>query len=123
MKVKLDENLPLLLASALKRLGHDIHTTNEEGLTGRLDVEIWQAARREGRFLLTQDLDFSDARRFVPGSHCGILLIRLHSPSQRNLTDRITQIFETADVEGWLRCFVVVTERKIRVRKPDQAAL
>jgi predicted nuclease of predicted toxin-antitoxin system len=72
MRVKLDENLPLLLASALKGLGHDVHTTNEEGLAGCLDGQIWEAAQREGRFLLTQDHDFSDARRFVPGTHCGI---------------------------------------------------
>jgi predicted nuclease of predicted toxin-antitoxin system len=119
MKVKLDENLPLLLASALKGLGHDVHTSNEEGLAGCLDGQIWEAAQREGRFLLTQDLDFSDARRFVPGTHCGILLIRLRSPSQHNLAERISQIFATEAVQDWLGSFVVVTERKVRVRKPQ----
>ena len=37
MRIKLDENLPLQTASLLKALGHDVHTTLEEGLalTGR----------------------------------------------------------------------------------------
>lgn len=65
MKVKLDENLPALLTVALGELGHDVHTSNEEGLGGYPDDQIWRAAQREGRFLITQDLDFSDVRQFV----------------------------------------------------------
>jgi predicted nuclease of predicted toxin-antitoxin system len=69
MKIKLDENLPFRLATALKELGHDVHTTHEERLAGHPDQEIWDATQKESRFLITQDLDFSDLRRFVPGSH------------------------------------------------------
>jgi predicted nuclease of predicted toxin-antitoxin system len=82
MKIKLDENLPVRLANLLTSLEHDVHTTHEEGLDGRDDLEIWEAAQKESRFLITQDLDFSDTRRFAPGSHHGILLLRLHSPSR-----------------------------------------
>jgi predicted nuclease of predicted toxin-antitoxin system len=62
MKIKLDENLPLGLAIVLKNLGHDVHTTAEEGLMGKPDAEIWLVTQREERFLITQDLDFSDLR-------------------------------------------------------------
>ena len=85
MKIKLDENLPLGLAAALKNLGHNVHTTLEEGLAGKPDANIWAAAQREARFLITQDLDFSDLRRFAPRSHHGILLVRFHSPDWRSL--------------------------------------
>jgi predicted nuclease of predicted toxin-antitoxin system len=85
MKIKLDENLPHRLAAVLKDLGHHVHTVHEERLVGHADAEIWQAAQRESRFLITQDLDFSDTRQFAPGSHHGILLVRLHSPSRANL--------------------------------------
>ena len=68
MKVKLDENLPLRLATLLKGLGHDVHTLHDERLVGHADREIWETAQKESRFLITQDLDFSDSRRFVPGS-------------------------------------------------------
>ncbi len=57
--------------------------------------------------------------RFTPGNHHGILLIRLHSPSRLSLIDRVTEVFQTEKVERWVRCFVVVTERKVRVRKPQ----
>jgi predicted nuclease of predicted toxin-antitoxin system len=65
MKIKLDENLPLSLASALTNLGHEVHTLSEENLSGGKDHELWNAAQRESRFLITQDLDFSDTRRFA----------------------------------------------------------
>jgi hypothetical protein len=39
-------------------------------------------AQRAGRFLVTQDLDFSDVRRFEPGSHHGLLLVRLPDAEQ-----------------------------------------
>lgn len=118
MKFKLDENLPLPLALVLRELNHDVHTTNDEGLSGSHDPQIWEAAQREGRFFVTQDLDFSDLRRFVPGTHSGLLLVRLQSPSWRSLTERLRQIFQTENVEEWKACFVVVTEQKVRIRRP-----
>ena len=77
MKIKLDENLPLRLSTLLSGLGHDAHTVHDERLAGRPDNEIWQAAQTESRFLITQDMDFSDLRKFAPGSHHGILLFAL----------------------------------------------
>ena len=121
MKFKLDENLPLQIAAEIRARMHDVETVGEEDLTGRLDVDIWQAAQREGRILITQDLDFSDTRKFQPGTHHGIVLIRLQSPSRRNLIIRATELFEAENVSGWVGCFVVVTERKIRVKRPGPA--
>ena len=119
MRVKLDEDLPLGIAIELRARSHDVHTVGEEGLTGRADEDIWQASRREDRILITQDLDFSDNRKFQLGSHHGIVLIRLQSPSRKNLIARANELFDTEDVSGWGGCFIVVTERKIRIRRPD----
>ena len=119
MKIKLDENLPLGLSTKLNSFGHEVHTPHQERLVGHSDREIWEFAQKESRFLITQDLDFSDARQFVPGTHHGLLLVRLHSPSRRNLINRIVELFQQEKVADWVGCFVVATERKIRVRKPD----
>src|SRR5271170_7168747 len=118
MNIKLDENLPLRLATLLKDLAHDVHTPHDERLVGHTDSEIWEAAQKESRFLITQDLDFSDLRRFAPGSHHGILLVRLRSPNRRDLVGRIGELFQKENVSDWARCFVVATEHKIRVLKP-----
>ena len=118
MRIKVDENLPSQIAHKLKSFGHDAHAAQDEGIGGCVDSVIWEAAQREGRFLITQDLDFSDARRFAPGTHHGILLIRLQFPSILGLIERIEELFQRENVNTWAGCFVVTTERKVRVRRP-----
>ena len=82
MKLKLDENLPESLLAALTALGHDADNVRMENLRGKADAEVWQAAQKAGRFLITQDLDFSDIRKFSPGSHHGLMLVRLRLPGR-----------------------------------------
>jgi predicted nuclease of predicted toxin-antitoxin system len=96
MRIKVDENLPREIASRLKSRGHDVHTAWDENLCGSVDEELWEAVQREKRFLLTQDLDFSDARRFAAGTHHGILLVRLHTPSRKSLIARVDEILGEA---------------------------
>lgn len=120
MKIKLDENLPFRLVRVLAQLGHDADTVSQEGLAGRDDPHVWDAVQRAGRFLITQDLDFSDIRRFAPGTHKGILLVRLREPGRMALTNRIRAVFQMEKVEGWTGGFIVVTERKIRVRRSEK---
>ena len=118
MKIKLDENRPASLVDVLNAFGHDVDTAWDEGLAGRDDATIFGAAQSDGRFLITQDLDFSDVRQFLPGTHHGPLLIRLRSPGRLALSRRIKSLFQTEDVEAWRRCFLVATDTKIRIRKP-----
>jgi len=118
MKIKLDENIPFSLSTRLAALGHDVDSVPEEGLTGYPDTAVWSGAQASGRFLVTQDLDFSDVRRFSPGAHAGILLVRLKRPGRKALIERVGWIFRTCDVESWCGCFVVATEVKVRVNCP-----
>ncbi len=117
MRVKIDENLPVELVAVLAGLGHDADTVEQEGLKGRDDADVWKAAQVERRFLITQDLDFSDVRRFQPGTHAGILVVRLKSPGLRSLLDRVSSVFQSEDVATWPGCFVVATETKVRIRR------
>lgn len=113
MKFKLDENLPTGLELAI-----DFDTVMDEGLAGESDDAVWAAAQAEGRILITQDLDFSDLRKLTPGSHHGIVLLRLNTPSRRALSQRLLELFSTQPPESWVGCFVVVTDTKIRIRRP-----
>jgi predicted nuclease of predicted toxin-antitoxin system len=110
MKLKLDENLPGQLAIALRQLGHDVHTVPDENLAGHPDATIWRAAQSEQRFLITQGLDFPHVRRFQPGTHAGLLLVRLPAPGRLALTAAVTTAFETEPVNTWNQCFVVLIE-------------
>jgi predicted nuclease of predicted toxin-antitoxin system len=122
MRLKLDENLPATLAEALRAQGHDADTVPEEALQGASDADVFSAAQAEGRFLITQDLDFADTRRYAPGTHHGILLVRLANPSRSLLRVYIERLFLEQDVEMWRGCFVVATDTKVRVRSPQAGA-
>ena len=97
MKLKLDENLPGSAKPRLEALGFDVDTVLDEGLGGRADVEVWAAAQREGRFLVTQDLDFSDRRKFSSGGNEGVLVVRLPDADQWRAADYLVAWFSTPE--------------------------
>ena len=111
---------PVRLKTRLTALGHDVQVPSEEALSGAPDAQLWAATQAEGRFLITQDLDFSDARQFAPGTHHGLLLVRLREPTRRALLARVEGLFQQEDVSTWTQCFVVATDRKVRVRRPPR---
>lgn len=119
MKIKLDENLPRALAAQLAKLGHDVDTVPQEGIAGADDATVWRAAQADSRFLITQDLDFSDIHQFAPGTHAGILLVRLRQPGRLALLRRVHQVFVTEDISTWAKCFVVLSDYKLRVVRPQ----
>jgi len=118
MRIKLDENLPTRLVSVLADLGHDVDTVPTERIAGKDDAVVWQAAQAGHRFLVTQDLDFSDIRKYTPGTHHGLLLVRLPQPGRTALFERIAALFQIENVESWDGCLVTATPNKVRVRRP-----
>lgn len=68
MKLKLDENLPEPVQSALRALGREVEATRRVGLPFRPDPTGWQATQAAGRFLILQALDCSDADGPRPGA-------------------------------------------------------
>jgi predicted nuclease of predicted toxin-antitoxin system len=118
MRIKLDENLPYGLVVELSALGHDVDTVPQEGLTGQADDAVWSAAQLSQRFLITQDLDFSDIRKFTPGTHHGLLLVRLQQAGRKDLIRRVRSLFLAHDVASWQGCYVVATEIKVRIQHP-----
>ena len=58
MRFLIDENVPLLVATALRSLGHDCLAVAESAARAA-DPDLMELARREGRILVTFDSDFS----------------------------------------------------------------
>lgn len=117
-KLKLDENLSVLLKGTLSRMGYDVRTAGEEELLGRPDTEIAAAARREERVLLTLDLEFGDLRKHPPGKHPGIVLFRPRSLGPLTVNRFIEGFLQSANLEDFPGCIIIVDPSKVRVRRP-----
>jgi predicted nuclease of predicted toxin-antitoxin system len=120
MRFKLDENLPNDLAMDLRSAGHDTATCFDEGIHGTEDPNLFHHARREGRILVTFDLDFSDIRSYPPGTHAGIIALRLHRQdveSTRVAVARVLATIAESDLAGNL---VIVEPTRVRIRRPEE---
>jgi predicted nuclease of predicted toxin-antitoxin system len=116
--VKLDENLSRTHAEFLRSRGYEADRVHDQGLSGASDELVWQRVNTEGRFLITLDLDFSDVRRFPPGSHPGILLIRPRSKSRSAVLEVLQRIVTEHPLESLKGCLVVANEEMTRLRRP-----
>lgn len=119
MRIKLDENLPVDLSHFFEIQGHDVHTVYQEELSGIDDATLFETVQNEKRLLVTQDLDFSDLRRYSPGKHFGIVLLRLRNPSRFAMVERLQSVMRIYDLEDWSGCFVVISDQKLRIRRPS----
>ena len=79
MTFKLDENLPADAAGLLRNTGLEGDTVRDEGLRGAEDEVVAATAQREGRVLITLDLDFSNIRAYPPQLYSGIVVLRPRS--------------------------------------------
>jgi predicted nuclease of predicted toxin-antitoxin system len=70
-----DENLGPELAPTLRSLGYNTTDTHTLKLNGRSDEEVFAAAWRERRILLTQDRVFLDDRRFPRHRNPGVVVL------------------------------------------------
>jgi len=85
MRFKLDENLDIRLKQTFTAAGHEVDTVYDEGVSGTTDDELYALCLREGRALITQDLDFSNPFVFDPLPTRGIVVFRNPSQLLRNL--------------------------------------
>ena len=120
MKLKLDENLSRNLKPILMNLGHDVVTAADENLLSKPDTEVAREASREGRMLLTLDVEFADLRKYTPGTHPGIILFRPSSMGPSSVNSFITDFVQSADLKQLVSCVAIVEPKRVRVRFPEK---
>jgi len=120
VKFKLDENISRHLKSPLQQLGHDVHTVEDEGLLGHPDTEVANAAKAEGRTLLTLDLEFADLRKYPPGEHPGIVLFRPRTLGPLSVNEFIVEFVRHGLPPGLVGSVAVVEPERVRIRRPEK---
>lgn len=116
MRLKVDENLPTEAAAVLREGGHDAATVEDQGLGGSSDGAVAEACRREGRGLITLDLDFSDIRAYPPSQHGGLVVLRLTRQDKPHVLDTLRRLLPLLAKEPLAARLWIVDEQGVRVR-------
>lgn len=116
MKIKIDEQLSELLKEPLIKSGHEAATVLDEGLSGKLDEELWPVVKRENRFLITADKEFGNIRKYPPGTHAGVLLLRPDNESIQSYLKLVEFVLKESMLENLSKKTAVITDRGLRVR-------
>jgi predicted nuclease of predicted toxin-antitoxin system len=122
MRIKLDENMPLSLAALLRSAGHNVSTVPEENLSGEGDPLVLETAIKEGRLLMTFDVDFGDIRAYPVGSHAGVVVFRLHDQRWAVLKEPAERLLVSGLLERIEQGIAIVDENRIRVRSKSRKA-
>ena len=117
IRVKVDEDLSRDAAERLRAAGFDALTVLEEGLTGSPDAELWTRTQSEDRWLLTADKGFADIRQHPPGTHKGVILLRLEHESRVGYLRLVDRLLTFADLDVLSGSVIVVTPSGIRVHR------
>jgi len=118
LKVKLDEDLAPAAGEPLRAAGHAVLGVADQGWSGLKAPELWQRVSAQGVLLVTADKGFADIRRFPPGTHPGILLLRPERDSILQYQALLERVARTRALESLVGTVTVATERGIRVRRP-----
>ncbi len=117
MHIKIDEQLSQLIKKPLIEAGYEDTTVYDQGLSGKLDDELWPIVQNHKQFLLTADKEFADIYKFPPGSHNGVLLLRSKKGSILSYIKILKAVLNQYSLEDLLGNTVVATPGKIRIRE------
>ncbi len=122
MRFKLDENFGSRSARLFPDAGHDVATVFEEGLGGSSDELIFETCIREGRCLLSLDLDFADVVRFPPHKTAGIAVLRLPKGASLRLLEKfVSDLLSMLDVEHIVEADRIRVHENNKSIEPDEA--
>lgn len=118
MRLLVDNNLPLHLATLLSEAGHDAEHVRDHGMQAATDEEVLGHALAHRRTLISADTDFGTLLARTGAGGPSIILIRRAAPRRAEglaslLLANLGQV--TADLAAG--AVVVVTDIDLRVRR------
>ena len=120
MRVKLDENLGRSHVLLLLEFGHEADRVHDQGLSGATDAVVWERVCAEKRFFITLDLDFADVRKYSPGAHPGILLLRTRNRSRSTVLNVLRRVLDEQALDKLIACLSVADETNTRIRRSSE---
>ncbi|HOE67041.1 MAG TPA: DUF5615 family PIN-like protein [Candidatus Hydrogenedentes bacterium] len=122
MRIKVDEDLPRSVTMVLRNAGYETDSVRDEHLCGCPDENLWGIVQHEKRFLVTADKGFGDVRRYPPGTHSGVLLLRPESEGTDAYVDLLHHVLQASTLENLTGMVSVASSRGLRIRRESWEA-
>ena len=90
-------------------------------LQGSPDPDIASMCWREGRVLVTLDLDFVNIREYPPENYAGLIVLRVANQSRPHVLGVISQIFAVLSEQPIAGHLWIVSESSVRIRSGTSA--
>lgn len=114
MRFLVDMPLSPRLAAWLNENGHDAAHASAVGLHNSKDYLIIQAARREGRIIITADLDFPQLLAISRAADPGIILFRGGNYNEQEMLNLLKRVLDRYAEERLQHAVTVVDRTRIR---------
>ncbi|OGX38023.1 MAG: hypothetical protein A3C53_08300 [Omnitrophica WOR_2 bacterium RIFCSPHIGHO2_02_FULL_68_15] len=111
MRVLLDENIPRRVGEWINQRGHEAARV-PAGLKNGAVIEL---ARREARVLVTRDQDFADRFHYPPAQSPGLIVLRVHPPTQDRLIAALQRLLSERPEVRFSGHLIVVEEQGYHV--------
>lgn len=117
MRFLADMGVSITTVEALRSADHDAVHLREQGLIRLPDPEIVAKAAREGRVVLTFDLDFGDILAAARTGAPSVIIFRLRNQTPAAVNPRLFRVI--GDCEGELAsgAIIIVEDEGYRVRR------
>jgi predicted nuclease of predicted toxin-antitoxin system len=116
-KFLLDENVPPAIGVFLQSMNFDVVHSKEFGMLGASDDLIMDLARQEERTLITFDKHFADLLLYPPGTHWGVIRIRIHPPLLVDVIEALDHFLKQFDLSKIRGTLIVLENDGFRLRR------
>lgn len=102
---------------ALNRHGHEATHLRDENLIRLPDGDILEKAKREGRVVLTFDLDFGDLLAAGVQTLPSVIIFRLRNQTPTVVTPKLLEVLSACRDELASGAVVIVEDARFRLRR------
>ena len=117
MRFLADMGVSITTVQALRAADHNAIHLRDEGLIRLPDSGIAEKAAREGRIVLTFDLDFGAILAVARGHAPSVILFRVRNQTPAAVNPRLFRVIGDCETELTNGAIIIVEDEGYRVRK------
>ncbi|MGH2461665.1 MAG: DUF5615 family PIN-like protein [Chloroflexota bacterium] len=116
-----DEDMPRSTAPAPRQAGYLAEDVRDVGLRGHSDRDVFAYAQAHGQILVTADKGFANIVSFPPGTHAGLVVLRVPNELPTSHVNR-ELLRALADLTGeeLTGLLVIVEVGRTRLHRPSR---